>query len=98
MSEVRDDPRLLKVMKEHGVACQKDVVWHPDPRTKVTVRSRWHGDLETARLEAFRMAKEAGWTPPKWWQWWRWSDVDRHDYSPKTDTPRTQSNAKTPKE
>ena len=19
-------------------------------------------------------AKQCGWTPPKWWQWWRWGD------------------------
>ena len=29
---------------------------------------------EEARTEALRMAKESGWTPPRWWQWWRWSD------------------------
>lgn len=29
---------------------------------------------EEARSTALRMAKKGGWTPPRWWQWWRWAD------------------------
>lgn len=32
------------------------------------------------RREAFAAALEdaraSGWTPPRWWQFWRWSDTD----------------------
>ena len=31
-------------------------------------------DIETAKKEAFMLAKESGWTPRKWWQWWRWNE------------------------
>jgi hypothetical protein len=34
------------------------------------------GDLpEEAVAEAIKLAKRYGWTPPKWWQFWRWSDT-----------------------
>jgi hypothetical protein len=28
---------------------------------------------------AIRLAKESGWTAPKWWQFWRWNEVVRSD-------------------
>ncbi len=28
-----------------------------------------------ATTNAIAFAKELGWTPPKWWQFWRWSDT-----------------------
>jgi hypothetical protein len=31
---------------------------------------------EEARSEALQMAKGSGWKPPRWWQWWRWGDVN----------------------
>ena len=30
---------------------------------------------EEAQLIAFRWAIHLGWTPPKWWQFWRWDDT-----------------------
>ena len=30
---------------------------------------------EDARHEALVRMEELGWTPPKWWQWWRWGDT-----------------------
>lgn len=34
-----------------------------------------------AKQETIRDAKELGWTPPKWWQWWRRNDtrIDNHN-------------------
>jgi hypothetical protein len=29
------------------------------------------------KQEAIDRALEWGWTPPKWWQWWRWDDQPR---------------------
>jgi len=31
--------------------------------------------IEIAQEQALKSAKQAGWTPPKWWQWWRWKDT-----------------------
>lgn len=35
--------------------------------------------------EAVAEAQSMGWTPPRWWQWWRWDD-----------TPRARDAARTP--
>lgn len=31
--------------------------------------------FEEARRKAVEWAESAGWTPPKWWQFWRWHDT-----------------------
>lgn len=28
---------------------------------------------------AIEAAKECGWTPPRWWQFWRWGDLDYNE-------------------
>lgn len=38
-----------------------------------------------ALLAAVTDAKELGWTPPKWWQWWRWVEPLRYDPTLKTE-------------
>ena len=30
---------------------------------------------EAAAAKAFHDAREFGWTPPRWWQWWRKGDT-----------------------
>jgi hypothetical protein len=30
---------------------------------------------EEAWEQAEGFARRGGWTPPKWWQWWRWHDT-----------------------
>ena len=30
-----------------------------------------------SRREADAEALRMGWKPPRWWQWWRWSDTPR---------------------
>lgn len=53
---------------------------------RITYIFKWthfDGTRETWRLsnytrqEAFESAYGAGWKPPRWWQWWRWSDSPR---------------------
>lgn len=31
---------------------------------------------EAALAAAIESARAFGWTPPRWWQWWRWGDFD----------------------
>lgn len=38
----------------------------------ITVSRKTTEEAETA---AFEEAKHFGWTPRKWWQWWRWDDT-----------------------
>ena len=35
---------------------------------------------------AIRNAKLFGWTPPRWWQWWRWSEPIRTDSETKDES------------
>ena len=35
--------------------------------------------LDEARRSAMHSAKSLGWTPPRWWQWWRWGDLPRKE-------------------
>ena len=34
-----------------------------------------HNTHAEAVSRAIDFAKAAGWTPAKWWQWWRWNDT-----------------------
>lgn len=34
---------------------------------------------EEAKTKAWDLAKNTGWTKPKWWHWWRWSDTKETD-------------------
>ncbi len=38
---------------------------------------------EEAWEHGLRLATLYGWTPPKWWQWWRWGDKPRSTTMPK---------------
>lgn len=55
--------------------------------TATTTRKTWHfswtgRDRTITRLsfsecteaEAYEHASQMGWTKPRWWQWWRWSE------------------------
>lgn len=41
-----------------------------------------YGTPEEARRDAERRAIMHGWTPPKWWQWWRRKDYPRERLYP----------------
>jgi hypothetical protein len=30
---------------------------------------------EEAKAKCVKWVTDNGWTPPKWWQWWRWDDT-----------------------
>lgn len=45
-----------------------------DGTTETAAVSGCESEAE-ARREAFRIARKNGWTPPRWWQWWRWGDT-----------------------
>lgn len=32
--------------------------------------------MEEAERQAISLALERGWTPPKWWQFWRWGEPE----------------------
>lgn len=50
------------------------VEWCESSRAVVAVEVSDCDTREEAKLGAFRAAVENGWTRPRWWQWWRWSE------------------------
>ena len=40
---------------------------------------RTHAECEA---QAYACARRVGWTPPRWWQWWRWKDNPRRAPAP----------------
>jgi hypothetical protein len=51
------------------------IEWTTLDGRKYRVDSRFHYNIEEATKEALTFAKLLGWTPPRWWQWWRWGDT-----------------------
>ncbi len=52
--------------------------WTQFDGTKQRVSAEWFDtleEMERERAEAFKTLKKVGWTPPRWWQWWRWNDT-----------------------
>lgn len=56
----------------------QQITWR-DPISTVTVEVSGYSSPDAAFAAALDDAKAAGWTPPKWWQWWRWTESLRRD-------------------
>lgn len=50
------------------------VKWRGSNGTLSVVRVNNCASAEEARSIAFRDATAFGWTPRKWWQWWRYGE------------------------
>lgn len=58
-----------------GQRCAATVTWHPQPGG--TQRVTAAGDtVEEALSKAWRAAIGVGYSRPKWWQYWRWSESE----------------------
>ena len=50
------------------------ITWHPKPGETASVSSG-HEETEAKAFEAaLGMAERLGYTPPRWWQWWRYGE------------------------
>ena len=57
------------------------VAWSDKKRGRQSVTVFGYSDPKEAKEAAERHAKdELGWTPPRWWQWRRWSEAARWQY------------------
>ena len=63
----------------------QSVVWTTWRGGKREIWIEGCNSLEYARQIVFKQARDAGWTPPRWWQWWRWRDRPRKDLSVEKD-------------
>ena len=54
----------------------QQLVWTPTPCSGTTMYEvNGHATPEAAWDAVARWAAGDGWTPPRWWQWWRWHDT-----------------------
>ena len=54
----------------------QSVSWHGKDGSMTTIKTPPYSTLREARLAAIESAKHFGYTAPRWWQWWRWGDLD----------------------
>lgn len=52
----------------------KTITWRSFGGLTVSAAASGCSSPEEAEREALDYAKQMGWTPAKWWQWWRWRD------------------------
>lgn len=58
------------------------ISWTSRDGTRTTVTVTGHSTHREALYIALRDAVAFGWTPPRWWQWWRWGDRDYTQIKP----------------
>ena len=54
--------------------CQ-EIRWTVWGHGKRSIRVEGYRTEAHAEAAALMMATHLGWTPPRWWQWWRWMDT-----------------------
>jgi hypothetical protein len=59
-------------MIEYG----QTISWHDRDGTQTAISCQGHSSREAALKDALEGAISSGWTPPRWWQWWRWGEID----------------------
>jgi hypothetical protein len=56
--------------------------WYEFNGTMTAIRAESTLSMGDAISKSFADAKECGWTPPRWWQWWRWKEHVRREILP----------------
>jgi hypothetical protein len=69
------DDRTLSMI--HPTKYGSGVVWRDRNRAVTSVWVDGYDTPAEARAAALETAIEGGWTPPRWWQWWRWEEPVR---------------------
>lgn len=52
----------------------QSIYWTDRDGTVTRTTTKGHSTPEDALRDALKQARAFGWTPPKWWQYWRWND------------------------
>lgn len=60
----------------------QQIAWTERSGTKTVVSVDGYSTHKEALDIALRNAVAFGWTPPRWWQWWRWKDRDYTQIKP----------------
>jgi hypothetical protein len=56
--------------------------WHDRPGGTLVVTSKGHDSPESAFQAALESALRFGYTRPRWWEWWRWSEQNEFRKQP----------------
>lgn len=54
----------------------QSIAWTPKKGERLEVSVHGRSSPEEAMQDAMHDAEAFGFTPPKWWQWWRWNDTE----------------------
>lgn len=54
--------------------CRVEITWSTW-HGSTTASSKWYATEAEAWHQVIGWARQSGWTPPRWWQWWRWRDT-----------------------
>lgn len=64
----------LLLASDGGPVHKKTITWTAGGK-KREISAGWFLDHDEANRESWKLAHAAGWTAPRWWQWWRWDDT-----------------------
>jgi len=73
-----------------SVTFGQQISWTGRDRSKSAVTVKDYPTHQEALDAALKSAMAFGWTPPRWWQWWRWGDQDYTSRQNPTLEPVTQ--------
>jgi hypothetical protein len=70
---IADQQRAFAAARGRDPVWGYTIVWGLRKVSAVGFPTR--GEMEAARAEEFNRIREMGWTPPRWWQFWRGGDT-----------------------
>lgn len=69
-----DNGRLNEILAGGNTAHAQGHVWSPSPGHRLAFESKYYPSLEESEEAAINALRSMGYTPPRWWQWWRWGE------------------------
>lgn len=64
----------MSVLNEPPGTWSASRTWKTRDGLRWQTTAEGYKNLTDARARCERDARELGWTPRKWWQWWRWGE------------------------
>jgi hypothetical protein len=71
---LQPDRAMGDLLAEHGTLYSAGMTWHPEPGHTTSFTSRYYFSHEECDQATARLLREAGYKPPRFWQWWRWDE------------------------
>lgn len=73
-----EQQRASRLLNEQGwrEAHGYEFTWADSPSSTTTVRGSYYQTAEECRAAKMKALEEFGYKPPRWWQYWRWGEVE----------------------